>query len=294
MSFTLIANLVLILAVLGVVVLFLRRLPEVVEKDKGGVESETEKQPFLKKASRVCKALSKKAWKHIKNGTIFVSKKIWHFMLEAKDLKQSQILANRVARFVRPGDRTVNIGMYSSLKKADRLISEGNFEEAEETLIQVIRKNPQEYLAYEGLMKIYIKQKKHDNAIEILEFLVKHNPQNDNYFAYLGNALLSTRRFSEAAEAYTKSLELNDLIPARFVNLGLSLQGAGKSEEAKPNFEKAVELEPGNMQYLLILIDSMVTLGEKQEALEKLKSVFEKHPEEVSLKEKIQQMEHLG
>ncbi len=292
MSFTLIANLILIFAVLGVVVLFLRRLPEAIEKDKGNDDVAGEKQSFFKKASSVSRTLSKKAWEHIKNGSIFVSKRIWRFMLEAKDLKQSQILANRVARFVRPGDRSINIGMYSSLKKAERLISEGKLEEAEEVLIQVIRKHPHEYLAYEGLMKIYIKQKKHDNAIEILEFLVKHNPQNDNYFAYLGNALLSTRRFSEAADAYLKSLELNDLIPARFVNLGLSLQGAGKSEEAKPNFEKAVELEPGNMQYLLILIDSMVTLGEKEEALGKLKSVFEKHPEEVSLKEKIQQMAH--
>gem|GEM_PF-733261 len=292
MSFTLIANLVLIFAVLGVVVLFLRRLPEAIEKDKAHQDLETSKEPFFKKASAVSKALCKKAWQKIKSAVIFVAQKVWHFMLEAKDLKQSQILANRVARFVRPAGAAINIGMYSSLKKADRLISEGKLLEAEETLIQVIRKNPQEYLAYEGLMKIYIKQKKHDNAIEILEFLVKHNPQNDNYFAYLGNALLSTRRFAEAAEAYTKSLALNDLIPARFVNLGLSLQGAGKSEEAKPNFEKAVELEPENMQYLLILIDSMASLGEKENALLKLRSVFEKHPEEILLKEKIQQLEH--
>ena len=291
MSFTLIANLVLIFAVLGVVILFLRRLPEAIEKDKTHQDSETGQKPFFKRVSAVSKVLCKKAWQKIKSGTIFVAQKVWHFMLEAKDLKQSQILANRVARLVRPAGSVVNIGMYSSLKKADRLISESKLLEAEETLIQVIRKNPQEYLAYEGLMKIYIKQKKHDNAIEILEFLVKHNPQNDNYFAYLGNALLSTRRFSEAAEAYAKSLELNDLIPARFVNLGLSLQGAGKSVEAKDNFLKAVEIEPGNMQYLLILIDSMLTLGERTEALEKLKVASEKNPEEISLKEKLGQLE---
>ncbi len=288
MSFTLIANLILVLAVLGVVVLFLRRLPEVVEKEKMQEGSENNIVPFREKAA----ALSKKIWQNLKNGLVFVLQKIWHFMLEAKDLKQSQILATRVARFIRPAGAAVNIGMYSSLKKADRLISEGKLLEAEEVLIQVIRKNPQEYVAYEGLMKIYIKQKKHDNAIEILEFLVKHNPQNDNYFAYLGNALLSTRRFSEAADAYTKSLELNDLIPARFVNLGLSLQGAGKSEIAKENFLKAVELEPGNMQYLLILIDSMLTLGEKEEAVQKLKTALEKNPDDDSLKEKLGQLEH--
>lgn len=292
MSFTLIANLILILAVLSVVILFLRRLPEAIEKDKAHQDAETGKEPFVRKASVVSRVLCKKAWQKIKYGISFVAQKVWHFMLEAKDLKQSQILANRVARLVRPAGAAVNIGMYSSLKKADRLISEGKLLEAEETLIQVIRKNPQEYLAYEGLMKIYIKQKKHDNAIEILEFLVKHNPQNDNYFAYLGNALLSTRRFSEAADAYLKSLELNDLIPARFVNLGLSLQGAGKSVEAKDNFLKAVEMEPGNMQYLLILIDSMLTLGERTEALEKLKAASEKNPEDVSLKEKLSQLEH--
>ncbi len=295
MALQFIANLIIILCVLGILVIFLRRLPEVVE-EKGqlqfaqpaahgsadsGVELET--VHFKSVIREVLNALKK----------ILVSIRdpIWHFMLEAKDLKQSQILASKFAALMKPRGRVINIGAFNSIKKADRLFETGQFDQAEQMYIQVIRKHPHEYLAYESLVRLYFKQKKYDDITEILEFLVNNNPTNDMYLAQLGNVYISTRRFDAAVEVYQKSLVLNQLIPARFVNLGLAQQGIGQTAAAKENFKKAVDLDPTNMQYLMILVDAMIQLGERSEAITHLKAANEREPENVEVKEKLIQLD---
>jgi tetratricopeptide (TPR) repeat protein len=290
MSFQFVANLILVLCVLGILVIFLRRIPEVVE-EKGQLQFARPRGTVEGDDDLDAKALLKTIVDIVKSFFVFLGKHIWHFMLEAKDLKQSQILASKFASFVKPKGRVINIGAFNSIKKADRLMQDGKLDEAEQTYIQVIRKHHLEFSAYEGLIKLYFKQKKYDDITEILEFLVSHNPENDMYLAQLGNVYLSTRRFKDAVEAYTKSLALNSLVPARFVNLGLALQGVGDAIGAKVNFEKAVDLDPSNMQYLMILTDTLVKLGERETAMEYLKSANERDPENVEVKEKLISLE---
>ncbi len=251
--FQFVANLILILCVLGILVVFLRRLPEVVE-EKGQLQFAAPSSEPTDDLSFT--ALLKSLGNSIAGLLAAIGGAIWHFMLEAKDLKQSQILASKFASLVKPKNRVINIGAFNSIKKADRLLKEGQLEDAEQMYIQVIRKHPHEYYAYEGLIKIYFKQKRYDDVTEILEFLVKHNPENDLYLAQLGNVYLSTRRYRDAIEVYEKSLALNDLIPARFVNLGLAMQGTGDKQGAIKHFAKAVELDPSNEQYAKILAEA--------------------------------------
>ncbi len=298
MSYSFIANLILILSLLGILTIFFRRIPDVVDQknaqtaaagnggnNDAGFSSSGYTAPAAPVEQFNNQALLKTIWDSIKEFFGLAGKKTWHFMLEAKDLKQSQIIAAKFARLVTPKARLQNIGAYNNLKKAGKLADEGKFDEAENLYIQVIRKHPQEYQAYEGMLKIYIHQKKFDESIEILNFLAEHNPDNDGYLAQLGGTLLMARKFSEAADAYRKSIAINDLVPARFVNLGLSLQGAGELEEAMTHFQRAVDLEPANVQYLLIFADGLTDLGHKDRAIIVLQKGLEglpNHPELLS------------
>ncbi len=259
MSFQFIADLILILCVLGLLVVFLRKLPEVVEQKEKmamaggngfGAESAAVGPGGLK---ALLKSGSLVVWGKTKEYSGRAGKKVWTFMLEAKDFKQGQILASRFAELVRPRPRLQNIGALSSIKKAERQAQEGGFADAEQTYIQVIRKNPHEYLAYEGLLQLYTQQEKHDDAAEILKFLTANNPDNDMYWAQLGHTSLLLRRFQDAADAYSRAVELNDLVAPRFVNLGLAQQALGNLEEARKNIQRGVDLDPSNEQYLEIL-----------------------------------------
>lgn len=286
MSFQFIANLIILLSVLGILVIFLRRIPEVVQEN-----GQLQFAPPAKNIEPSGNGLLKSIGKALLSLFGFILRPIWNFMLEAKDLKQGQILASKFASFVKPKNRVINVGASNSIKKADKLFKEGKEDEAEQTYIQVIRKYPHEYSAFEGLIRIYFKQKKYDDIMEILEFLVSHNPTNDLYLAQLGNAYLSVRRYNDAIKVYEKSLALNGLIPARFVNLGLAQQGAGELSLARENFQKAVDLDPSNMQYLMIFVEALLKLHDKDAAITLLKAANERDPENAEIKQKLNEIQ---
>jgi tetratricopeptide (TPR) repeat protein len=288
MSFALIPNLIIILCVVGILALFLRRLPEVVHEE--GQMSLTSIIDLNHK-SKTSKEHLQSIWVFLKRISVGWVKKLWHYMLEAKDLQQGQVLASRFAKMVSPSrKRVINIGVFNTLKKAERQIEQGQLEAAEQTYFEIIRKHPHEYAAYEGLLKIYTEQKNYEDIFEILEFLITHNPTNDLYHARLGNALLILRRYKEAIQAYTKAIELNSLIPARYINIGLAYKGLEDYENAKLFFQKGVDFEPKNVQYLLMLTDLLVKMDEKNQAVTKLEEYLSRDPNNKQVATKLAQI----
>ena len=283
MSFELIPNLILIITVVGILVLFLRRLPEVID-EKG--QAKMSVHELINLQARPSDLLQKVV-RAVKDTALAAIQKIWNFMLEAKDLRQGQILASKFARMVTPGQKHINIGVRNSLKKAERLVAEKNFEEAEQTYFTIVKKYPHEYAAYEGLVKIYIRQHNYDNLIEVLRYLIQHVPDNDSYLAQMGNVLMSTRHYDEAIQMYGRSLVVNDLVPARFVNIGLCYQALGQYQKALENFQRAVDLEPSNISYLMVMVDLLEKLDDKDRALIVLGKAAEMHPSDAQIKKKL-------
>ncbi len=226
----------------------------------------------------------------IKKISASAAKPVWRYMLEAKDLKQSQALASKFARLMPNRTKAGNIGAYNKIKKAERLVSEGKHGEAERVYFEIVLKHPHEYAAYEGLVKIYLTQKKYPEIVETLEYLIKHNPANDHYFAQLGNVLMTTRRYKEALAAYEKSLELNPLIPARFVNAGLCREAIGDYEGAREFLEKAIGLEPSNIQYVMMTADLLLRQENREAARKHLERAADIDPDNALVRERLTEL----
>lgn len=286
MSFNLISNFILIFTIVGILILLLRRMPEVMEEK--GQQLILGAPPKLNiERTRLMRYTAVDALK-----TFFqnILSKIWHFMLEAKDLKEGKILASNFSRIVtQSGKRVINIGAFSNLKRAEKFIAEGNLEAAEMVYYDIIKKHPHEYPAYEGLVKIYFQQKKHDEVAEVLQYLIIHNPSNDSYYAQFGKLLLSQKRYADAIEAYERSFTINNLIPARFANVGLCYQALGNLPKARENFKKALDLEPSNMQYLMMLVDALIRSEQRNEAKKYLEQALEMDPENALVRERLMQ-----
>jgi tetratricopeptide (TPR) repeat protein len=290
MSFGIIPNLLIILCIVGILILFLRRIPEVVEEQgqlKIGavVREEGSKLNF---SELMMLGIAK-----FKRAVASALKVIWSFALEAKDLQQSQAIAGKFKQMVAPKRKVINIGVHNSLKKAERQLEQGYFEAAEETYFEIIKKHPHEYHAYEGLVKIYTEQKKYEDIVEILEFLIAHNQANDSYYARLGSTLLSMRKYAAAIAAYQKSLELNDKVAARYINIGLCYKAMHKSEQAINYFSKGVDLEPENVQYTNMLLDALIKAKRKEEAKSRVEQAIEKNPGQKDLLLRLAQIEKL-
>jgi tetratricopeptide (TPR) repeat protein len=286
MSFGIIQNVLIVLCVVGILILFVRKLPEVVEEQGQlhiGLSADEPKKIDYSGLSR--SFLSKLGYSFD-----MLFKKIWHFMLEAKDLQQTQTITNRLAQIVTPKRRVINIGVYNALKKAERQVEQNQLDLAEETYFEVIRKHPHEYSAYEGLLRIYTEQKKYDDLLEVLEFLVAHNPLNDSYYAKMGNTLLSLRRYTAAIAAYQKSLEIKDTVPARYINIGQCYKAMGKLDQAIGYLQKGADLEPTNIQYATILADALIKAGKNEQAEVVLKDAAKNDPRNKAIRERLAQI----
>jgi tetratricopeptide (TPR) repeat protein len=301
MAYEIIPNTILFAAIAGMLGMFFRHVPEAVE---AGIEQQQKQVDLTGNIPDAIKAEASKwykkdfpaiflrsttvVWKPVQKAGSVVGQKAWQFMLEAKDLKQGQILASKFARMVTPTAlRYTNSAVHTPMSDAEELVAAGRFDEAEQKYFEVLKKFPHEYTAYEGLVKIYLQQKQFDNLAETLEYLVRHVPENDSYWAQYGNVLMSTRDYAKAITAFVKAVELNPLVPSRFANLGLSYQAEGDHEHAKASFQKASELEPSTIQYLVLLADSMVQLDEREAAIQRLQQAAEMLPENLEIRKKI-------
>ena len=290
MSLQIIPNIIIFVSLFGIVLLFVRRLPEALEEGSAATFSGGTSFGGIATFSEAMSVVAHKSYDFMKR----FAQKVWHFMLEAKDLQQGQVLASKFARLMTPtakrAPRVINMAAMNSIKKAESLFDQKDFELAETEYISVIRRYPHEYVAYEGLLKIYIAQRKYEEIIDILQYLIEHNPQNDSYLVQLGNVLLTTRKYKDAIATYQKSLQLNNLVPSRYANIGLAYRALGDTEGAIEYFRQALDLEPANMQYLTMLIDALVARGDSDEARAALNRALEMDPENSQIREMLEKI----
>lgn len=88
------------------------------------------------------------------------------------------------------------------------------------------------------------KDKKYDEAIDVLEQLVKNDPKDFVTFAELGTLYFSRDKFAEAEEAYKKALELKPDLTQVSVSLGKLYMVQKNNDAAIVILAKAVELDP--------------------------------------------------
>jgi len=144
-------------------------------------------------------------------------------------------------------------GITKILREADRLKKEGKIKSAENKLIRLISKYPNDAGIYNKLGLIYLEQKNYKNAAKTLEYALSLSPENDSIHNNLGLVYYAREDYNGAVVAYERAIELNDQVASRFANLGLTYYMTRKYGKAADAFEKALILEPQNEEYQKLL-----------------------------------------
>jgi tetratricopeptide (TPR) repeat protein len=202
---------------------------------------------------------------YIKRKLKIVLEKLWHFILEAKDLKPPL-----------PINRLMHIGQMnlpSTAKKAFRIrIRQSEAEPAwlpeaaelaprqttvdiEHQYLEAIKRHPEDVAAYEGLARLYLQEKNFAEAAETFDYLTNLDPTRDVYWSNLGLALFSIKQFKQACQAYQKALDLNNKIPVRWINLALCLDNLDEPTKAVKAITQALQLDPRNVNYQFLMAD---------------------------------------
>ena len=158
------------------------------------------------------------------------------------------------------------------LAEAQGLLEKEEFEAAERLLIRVIELEQHNIEAYEGLAQIYLANRDYRKARETSRFLLKlmlkkvgKDPQN-------GERHQLARCYADLAEIY---------------------EVEGKNSLALKNVEKAVELEPSNPRFLDFMLKISIMLKHKELAWQTFNRLEAADPENKRLPELRKQVQEL-
>lgn len=273
MPYQILPNILFIFAILGILLIVLRHLPEAVSEDEYNKEIPVEHKLHEKGLPAV--AISK-----VSLFLKVVAKRMWNFFLEAKDIKPTSVAGYQIKKMFRNKPAPVAAQETPPDVPASPKLTEEHF-------LELIKKEPKNLTRYSDLGKFYLDSHNIDDAKDIYQYLSNHEPSNAEYHARLAFCYYKMRNFTKASEQYTKSVGLDSTQPNRYYNLGMSLEAGGNPEEAVDAFRQAIALESGNSKYYIALSDTLLKLGQRNEAKVTLRSAKKINPDDIEVIEKL-------
>jgi len=273
LSYQFLPNILFILAVLGIILIILRKLPKIGGEERPGLEQSIDEK-------FEAKGLGEPSVSKLKYLLILWWKKFFNFVLEAKDLKPSAKAGYQIKKIFRK--RTAKLeesqARRESLNPEKTKAPEEQKEKDENYYLAQIKKDPKKLESYDELGKYYLAQKNHTEGKDIYLYLTGHEPGNSGYHAKLALCFYTLKNNEQAIRHYETSLSLDSTQPNRYYNLGLCLEAAGKTDEAALAYEKAVNLEPTNPKYTQALSSTLSKLGKTKKTQEILGEPQLKNP----------------
>jgi tetratricopeptide (TPR) repeat protein len=216
---------------------------------------------------------------------------LWHFILEAKDLKPPKVLnvpVEKVRKAFRIRVKTSETEP-DWLPEATELVETAQTEEqkSENIFLQAIKKDPGNLKAFEGLGQLYLQEKNFKEAAETFRYLVNQDPGHDVYWSNLGLSLYSLGDYNMAVQAYEKALNLNHKVATRWINLAICFDAMDELTKAIKAVKAALELDKVNLNYLMLLADLYVKIENKIRAEEVLEQILEVDPTNKLAREKL-------
>jgi tetratricopeptide (TPR) repeat protein len=270
----------LAIAVIGVAVVILAKLPAVLHR------------PTIGGRVRIVTA-AEGLWSYIVRKLRFVMGKIWHFILEAKDLKPTPLITHQVQKV----KQVFRVRIRSSKEEPlwmpevagliDQAKSARDGRTAEQLYLNAIKNDPNNQQAYEGLGRLYLQEKNFKEAAETFKFLTRLDPRRDTYWSNLGLSLYSTQQYKEASVAYEKALQINSKVPARWVNISMCYEQIQDLPRVIKALNQAVSLDRRNINYLQLLADAYLKVQNKVRAEEVLEQVLAIDPTHKGAREKL-------
>lgn len=255
LSYQILPNIIFIFAVLGIILIILRHLPEAADL------SQVEEQQLSADQKLASKGLPAVA---ISKTTVLLKfwvRKTWHFVLEAKDLRPTALTGYKIKKIF--GQR----GQAQAQAQSSHIFTSPPAEKPEVKneayFLEAIKRQPKNLDGYDALGKFYLDTGNFTDAKDIYAYLTSHKPSDSDYQAKLAHSLYKLGEYGFSAEHYQKSLALDSTQPNRYYNLGLALEAAGRFPEAVQAFRQAISLEPGNGKFHISLSNVYVRMGNK-------------------------------
>lgn len=234
-------------------------------------------------------------WPYFKQKLAVLVNKLWHFILEAKDLKPSTTKTlhtgvEKVKNAFRIRIRSTEADPHWLPEAQELAIKPSVHQNPEDLYLEAIKKNPNDKQAYEALGRLYLQNRNFADAVEIYEYLTKLDAGKDVYFSNLGLAHYSLNEFEKAAASYEKALNINTKIPTRWINLALCFRELEEYTKSVKAILSALQMDKLNVNYLTLLADMYIKLQNSIRAEEVLEQILSLEPTNKPAREKLMKL----
>ena len=159
---------------------------------------------------------------------------------------------------------------------------------SQETLwTDTLAKNPDCWLAHNGLGLAFLEKGKADEALEKFQKALEINPNYPEAHTNVGFALFQKGEADEAIQQFQKALESNPNNAEAHTNLGNAFFRNGQPSEAIEQFEMAVNINPKFAQAHASLGTAFVQKGQLDDAITEFQEALRLNPNLGSAKESL-------
>lgn len=244
-GFETVSIIILMLSILGMIIIILRHLPDAVEMQE---KNELNTAENLEQKGIPASTPSK--WKSLFG---FWVKRMWHFFLEAKNVRPGNKVGYQLKKMLRR-TKPMESGPIIPPSIENVVLPKQD----EDYYLERIKEDPRNLDNYKGLGTFYVDNKLFAEARDVYIYLAKHLPGDAAMYAKLAYTHFQLKEFSFAIQNYEKSLALDSTQPNRYYNLALSHEALQDFEKASEVIKKALTIEPNNQKYkdTLVRIES--------------------------------------
>ena len=133
--------------------------------------------------------------------------------------------------------------------------------------------------AFDELVRIYKKERKFNNLVEICRKAVTAQPNDVALLAELGSAYLYAEKPEEASRVFEKLIGMENDNPAFYCRWGEALFAAGLTPESQSAYKQAAEIDPEDAdRYYFQLANLFQNTGHNDEALRLLNDCISVNP----------------
>jgi tetratricopeptide (TPR) repeat protein len=151
-------------------------------------------------------------------------------------------------------------------------------DKAIEVLEGMLQKNPKDLkslIIYGGIKQV---RKETDDAVAIYEKILAIDPKQQRIYSLLGGLYMEAGDFERAAEVFNRELEN---FPGSYTGhfyLGRTYAKQGKLKDAETEFRKALELKPDRSEARFELIDIYKTRGKTKKVIGQYEEILRSNP----------------
>jgi tetratricopeptide (TPR) repeat protein len=118
----------------------------------------------------------------------------------------------------------------------------GDLGKSEQAFEKALTIDPMHVKSLVNLSRVFIEEKRYDDALERLMTAAEINPESTEVFRLLGRTYVAQGKTGEAMDAYRRAIDIDQHDAWSMNNLGLLLVETRRADEALPLLAKAVEL----------------------------------------------------